>query len=557
MKKVGSRLQVMRGTAKQTGGGLRKRDLKYNKHGKIVSKKVSTIAKKNLKKGGYKIKNMIGGQRYKVEYNVNGKRSIFGNSWEEGFLNINNDGTINLGNMTIPINTEFRIENLNSTKSNQEIILDIISSDGTYKIKFEDGDRKTDFVREITPIINSVITAQVKENSNLAKKIEAEEARPSAATASNSNNINRAIADSIVTSNREAHRRAAAAARRAAAAADDMAENKTKSVAARARAVAARPRAASAAATASNSASGSSSAAAATASNLTYQRRIELAMCKSRMNNNRPDFGVISSHGYYSERIIKGDGSCFFRSITLRLIELCWKNIDFCVKLIIKIQSIQSIQQTFSNSIDITPIIEFFNEIVLNLVDGTHDVNTFIEYSNRICEYLNANTQITNNIIIFLKLLVINRYKNVDHNAILSGTLNRTMFNSNNKIAEYLKPVTYNYDNDPIILQLELEVNINIQETPSSAPRPQTYLVRNLNDNVGSYVHLDNNFHYSIDLLYMASGSCPHYNLLYLGDLHREGPYQEPLNIPRNNSGIASSHVARRNAARRNAASTV
>lgn len=491
MKKVGSRLQVMRGTAKQTGGGLRKRDLKYNKHGKIVSKKVSTIAKKNLKKGGYKIKNMIGGQRYKVEYNVNGKRSIFGNSWEEGFLNINNDGTINLGNMTIPINTEFRIENLNSTKSNQEIILDIISSDGTYKIKFEDGDRKTDFVREITPIINSVITAQVKENSNLAKKIEAEEARPSAA------------------------------------------------------------------ATASNSASGSSSAAAATASNLTYQRRIELAMCKSRMNNNRPDFGVISSHGYYSERIIKGDGSCFFRSITLRLIELCWKNIDFCVKLIIKIQSIQSIQQTFSNSIDITPIIEFFNEIVLNLVDGTHDVNTFIEYSNRICEYLNANTQITNNIIIFLKLLVINRYKNVNHNAILSGTLNRTMFNSNNKIAEYLKPVTYNYDNDPIILQLELEVNINIQETPSSAPRPQTYLVRNLNDNVGSYVHLDNNFHYSIDLLYMASGSCPHYNLLYLGDLHREGPYQEPLNIPRNNSGIASSHVARRNAARRNAASTV
>ena len=62
MKRVGSRLQVMRGTAKQTGGGLRKRDLKYNKHGKIVSKKVSTIAKKNLKKGGYKIKNMIGGK---------------------------------------------------------------------------------------------------------------------------------------------------------------------------------------------------------------------------------------------------------------------------------------------------------------------------------------------------------------------------------------------------------------------------------------------------------------------------------------------------------------
>ena len=48
MKRIGSRVQVMHGNAKMTGGGLRKKDLKYNKHGKIVSKKVSSMAKKKL-----------------------------------------------------------------------------------------------------------------------------------------------------------------------------------------------------------------------------------------------------------------------------------------------------------------------------------------------------------------------------------------------------------------------------------------------------------------------------------------------------------------------------
>jgi hypothetical protein len=45
-QKIGSRAQVMHGTAKMTGGGLKKKDLKYNKHGKIVSKKLSAIAKR-------------------------------------------------------------------------------------------------------------------------------------------------------------------------------------------------------------------------------------------------------------------------------------------------------------------------------------------------------------------------------------------------------------------------------------------------------------------------------------------------------------------------------
>ena len=53
---VGSRAQVMHGTAQHTSGGLTKGDLKYNKYGRIVSRKKSTKAKKDkrLEKAGYK-----------------------------------------------------------------------------------------------------------------------------------------------------------------------------------------------------------------------------------------------------------------------------------------------------------------------------------------------------------------------------------------------------------------------------------------------------------------------------------------------------------------------
>jgi hypothetical protein len=47
---TGSRAQVMHGTAKKTSGGLTKSDLKYNKQGRIVSKKKSALAKKAIKK---------------------------------------------------------------------------------------------------------------------------------------------------------------------------------------------------------------------------------------------------------------------------------------------------------------------------------------------------------------------------------------------------------------------------------------------------------------------------------------------------------------------------
>ena len=53
---IGSRAQVMHGTADHTSGGLKKGDLKYNKHGRIVSRKKSQKAKKEkrLEKAGYK-----------------------------------------------------------------------------------------------------------------------------------------------------------------------------------------------------------------------------------------------------------------------------------------------------------------------------------------------------------------------------------------------------------------------------------------------------------------------------------------------------------------------
>ena len=53
---VGSRAQVMNGNADKTSGGLQKKDLKYNKQGRIVSRKKSGSAKKDnrLVKAGYK-----------------------------------------------------------------------------------------------------------------------------------------------------------------------------------------------------------------------------------------------------------------------------------------------------------------------------------------------------------------------------------------------------------------------------------------------------------------------------------------------------------------------
>ena len=59
----GSRAQVMHETAYQTPGGLTKKDLKTNKHGRIVSRKMSARAgrENQLKKKGYLTKKGVFG----------------------------------------------------------------------------------------------------------------------------------------------------------------------------------------------------------------------------------------------------------------------------------------------------------------------------------------------------------------------------------------------------------------------------------------------------------------------------------------------------------------
>ena len=84
--KIGSRAQVMHGTAKMTGGGLTKKQLKYNKHGKIVSKKASKAAKKskNLIKAGYITKKGVFGSVKKGGSNMS--KHKFGNTSRKLFI---------------------------------------------------------------------------------------------------------------------------------------------------------------------------------------------------------------------------------------------------------------------------------------------------------------------------------------------------------------------------------------------------------------------------------------------------------------------------------------
>lgn len=63
MHAIGSRAQVMHGTAHHTSGGLTRKDLKYNKWGKIVSAKKSKTARseKRLQKAGYRTRKGVFG----------------------------------------------------------------------------------------------------------------------------------------------------------------------------------------------------------------------------------------------------------------------------------------------------------------------------------------------------------------------------------------------------------------------------------------------------------------------------------------------------------------
>jgi len=75
-QRVGSRAQVMHGTAKMTSGGLKKGDLKKNKQGRIVSVKASAAARKtkNLSKAGFSTKKGVFGA-FKNGKNLASKKS--------------------------------------------------------------------------------------------------------------------------------------------------------------------------------------------------------------------------------------------------------------------------------------------------------------------------------------------------------------------------------------------------------------------------------------------------------------------------------------------------
>ena len=66
MRARGSRAQVMNGNALKTPGGLTKGQLKYNKQGRIVSKKKSARAKREnrLVKSGYVTQKGVFGSKY-------------------------------------------------------------------------------------------------------------------------------------------------------------------------------------------------------------------------------------------------------------------------------------------------------------------------------------------------------------------------------------------------------------------------------------------------------------------------------------------------------------
>ena len=76
VRATGSRAQVMNGTARRTAGNLTKKDLKYNKQGRIVSRKQSARAKREnrLVKSGYVTKKGEFGSKFVGEKKRTPKR---------------------------------------------------------------------------------------------------------------------------------------------------------------------------------------------------------------------------------------------------------------------------------------------------------------------------------------------------------------------------------------------------------------------------------------------------------------------------------------------------
>ena len=80
MPAVGSKLEVFRGKAKHTAGGLTRKDLMLNKHHRIVSKKQHAAGKKaltRLRKAGFVAKKGT----FKLFTKKHGRKSGGGKFW--------------------------------------------------------------------------------------------------------------------------------------------------------------------------------------------------------------------------------------------------------------------------------------------------------------------------------------------------------------------------------------------------------------------------------------------------------------------------------------------
>lgn len=72
---IGSRAQVMHGTADHTSGGLKKTDLKYNEYGKIVSKAASAAGRKAYARNKDKMATPYGRKRTSSKRRSSKRRS--------------------------------------------------------------------------------------------------------------------------------------------------------------------------------------------------------------------------------------------------------------------------------------------------------------------------------------------------------------------------------------------------------------------------------------------------------------------------------------------------
>ena len=168
MIKVGTRLQVMRGIAKQTGGGLKKKDLKYNKHGKIVSKKISD----KIMKGGYIISSIIvDGIRksctfYDIKHNKHNKH----NKYNRIGLYLDNQYNIKIifesknkgkdTERTITITNPLLTENRN-TRNTIKIKVNNVNE---YNIQFKSDTDFREFTSQYTSLLNEITKFYIRLN---------------------------------------------------------------------------------------------------------------------------------------------------------------------------------------------------------------------------------------------------------------------------------------------------------------------------------------------------------------------------------------------------------